>query len=144
MFTHPITAHLLPLDLLPRHRQLPPQPLKHALTQHSKTAVQFLLIFLLGNGDLPHNFACARGGGDGDGERFAGGEAHVAVFVVVHVNFDGAGQGCGGGGEEVGGAPATVPVGRNERLVGFGSGVAGSECKGKRRVDEGDKLRGVG
>lgn len=89
--THPITPHLLPLNLLPRNRQLPPQTLKSALTQRREPTIQLLLILFLRDRYLPDDFAGAGGGGKGEGERFGGGEAHVAVFVVVHVNFYGAG-----------------------------------------------------
>src|SRR4051812_47568104 len=37
---NPVAGHLLPLDLLPRHRQLPPEPLESPLAQICKAAVQ--------------------------------------------------------------------------------------------------------
>ncbi len=45
------------------------------------------------------------------GDRFRGREPHVAVFVVMHIDFDCAGEGGVRGREEVDGAPAAVPVG---------------------------------
>ena len=115
--THPVVPDLLPRHLLPRHRQLPPQPLERPLAQLRKSPVQLLVVIFLGHRYLPHHVAGARSRGGCNG--FGGGEAHVAVFVVVHVDFDGAGQGGGGGVVEVGAAPAAVPGG------GLVSGVEG-------------------
>lgn len=109
---NPIPPNLLPLHLRPRNRQLPPQPLKTPLRQLHKRPVQILLIRFLCRCDCFHNIRRATAAGGGQGQVFCGEEAHVAVFVVVHVEVDCAGD-CGGGGgwgECVGGAVASVPV----------------------------------
>lgn len=111
--TNPIPSNLLPLHLLPRDRQLPPQRLELPLAQARKSAVQLLLVAPLDGGHVLrnlHGHGRGPGGGSGKGdrsERFAGGEADVAVFVVVHVAFEHAAQ--GGGPIVIGCSEAAVP-----------------------------------
>ena len=99
---HPQPGNLLPLHLLPRDGQLPPQPFKTALTQLREPPVQLLLPLALHLCDLPDHRICTTTTG-GRYLRlldfFASRQSHVAVFVVVYVAFqDTAGQGGTGGG----------------------------------------------
>ena len=105
----PIPAHLIPLDLLPRHRQLSPQPLETRLTHLYERPIQLLLIIPLHSRDLPYDFG-TRIADVLDSNGLLGLQLDVAVFVVVDVEVDGAGD-CGGRGEGevVGGAPAAGP-----------------------------------
>ncbi|KAI4145173.1 MAG: hypothetical protein L6R39_003913, partial [Caloplaca ligustica] len=69
---------------------------------------------------------------------FLGREPDVAILVVMHVDFDGAGDGGGGGVDMVDGAPATVPeigggvfVGDEEEGDWFAVGGRGADgCGG--------------
>lgn len=111
--THPVTTNLLPLNPLPSNGQLSPQALEATLSKLDESPVQLFLEFILRLGDLPHNSVRAAGirSHHGTGHRNVLARAHpdIAVFVVVHVDFDGAAQVAGGGREGVGGAPAAVP-----------------------------------
>lgn len=100
--THPISSNLLPFDLLPRDRQLPPQPLELPFAQPPKPPIQLLLITLLHARDLPQHLGRqrrgAQRGGSLDpnlGDLFRRGQADVAVLVVMDVDVDGAAQGRG-------------------------------------------------
>lgn len=108
LLSSPITPHLLPLNLLPRHRQLPPQALKLPLTQPAKPPIQLLLIRLLHPGDRPHDIR-RRARDVRIRNGFGGRETHVAVLVVVDVAFQRSAQGAGGGVVGVDCAQATVP-----------------------------------
>ena len=55
LLPRPITAHLLPLNFLPRNRQLSPQTLKLPLTQPPKPPIQFLLPRLLNPRNYPNH-----------------------------------------------------------------------------------------
>lgn len=92
-----VSTNLLPLDLLPSDRQLPPQTLERALTQAPKRLVQILLILPLHHRYLPHNFACVGTGGYRCRNGLGCEEPNVAIFVVVYVDVDGAGQRAGRG-----------------------------------------------
>jgi hypothetical protein len=106
ILTKPIPTNLLPLNLLPRDRKLPPQTLKRALTQARKRLIQIFLVLFLFSSNLLHDICPSRAQLD-----FLGCEQpHVAVLVVVHVDFYAAGDGAGGGAVDVAAAPAAVPV----------------------------------
>jgi hypothetical protein len=87
-----IPANLLPLDFLPRNRQLSPQALERTLTQLRKRSVQVFLVFLLRSRNLPHDILLAH---IAQADLLLGKQAHVAVFVVVHVDVDDAGERAG-------------------------------------------------
>ena len=100
--TYPISANLLPLHLLPRHGQLPPQPLKLPLTQPHKPLIQFLLIIPLHARNLPQHLRRQRRRTRSRTriaiirqpdfrDLFGGGETDVAVFVVMDIDVYGAG-----------------------------------------------------
>ena len=55
ILSKPIPSNLIPLNLLPRNRQLSPQPFKRTLTQVRKSPVQLLLIFLLRQRNIPNH-----------------------------------------------------------------------------------------
>jgi len=105
----PVTGHLIPLNLLPRHGQLSPQSLKSSLAQACETPVQLLLVLLLAQRDLPCD---ARAGSRGHRcrHRLVGDQSDVAVLVVVYVDLDGALEAVGRGVENVEGAPASIPI----------------------------------
>jgi hypothetical protein len=85
----PIPTNLLPLNLLPRNRQLPPQTLERTLTQLPKRLVQILLILLLRRRNLPDHVPLTH---PAQADLLVRQQPHIAIFVVVHVNFDAAGQ----------------------------------------------------
>jgi hypothetical protein len=136
VLSQPISANLLPLNLLPRNRQLPPQTLERTLTQLPKGLVQILLILPLRRRNLPYDVLFAHAV---DADLLVGEQPDVAVFVVVHVDLDGAGERAGGWVVDVGRAPAAVPVVCGRVFVcdgddGDGGVVGGGE----------DAVRGVG
>lgn len=104
-----VSTNLLPLDLLPCDRQLPPQTLERTLTQAPKRLVQIFLILPLHHRYLSHNFACVGTGRYRCSDGLGCEESNVAVFVVVYVDVDGASQRAGRGAVGVGGAPSAVP-----------------------------------
>jgi hypothetical protein len=107
ILAQPVAADLLPLNLLSRNGQLPPQTLECALTQLSERFVQILLVLPLCRCNLPYDvlFAYAV-----HTDVLVGEEPDVAVFVVVDIDFDGAGERAGGRVVDVRRAPAAVPV----------------------------------
>lgn len=112
LLARPITRHLLPLHLLPRDGQLPPQPLELPLAQPREPPVHLLLPRLLRPRHRPHDLAPqqrVRGRHRRRRERLAAPQPHVAVLVVVHVAREVAAQGPAGGVVEVRGAEAAVP-----------------------------------
>jgi hypothetical protein len=104
--TYPVTPNLLPLDPLPSNRQLPPQPLKATLSKLHESPIQLLLEFILSLRNLPnHSVRTTR---TSHFHVLARAHPDVAVFVVVHVDFDRAAQPAGGR-QGVGRPPAAVP-----------------------------------
>lgn len=89
-----IPAYLLPLNLLSRNRELPPQGLEGTLGHLTKSLVQFLLVAALG-GRNARDDALRGGVGYGYADGLRGVERDVSVFVVVHVDMDLASDGCG-------------------------------------------------
>lgn len=104
----PITCHLLPLHLLPRNGQLPPQTFKIPLAQPAKPPIQLLLPPLFHLRNRLHDLARRR---RNRSRRQSLGiqQSHVPVFVVVDVAFQSPSQSSGGRVVEVGGAEAAVP-----------------------------------
>lgn len=120
LLARPITRHLLPLHLLPRDGQLPPQPLELPLAQPREPPIHLLLPRLLRPRHRPHDLAPQQQRVRGRRprlrhrhrrrrERLAAPQPHVAVLVVVHVAREVAAQGPAGGVVEVRGAEAAVP-----------------------------------
>jgi hypothetical protein len=58
ILSQPITTNLLPLNLLPRNRQLPSQAFECTFRQSCKRLIQVLLISLLHLRDPSHNLPC--------------------------------------------------------------------------------------
>ena len=110
VLTQPVPADLLPLNLLPRDWQLPPQAFESTFAQTAERLVQILLVLLLDARNLPYDLTrtCARA--DIQADVLVGEQAHIPIFVVVYVDLDCAGQAAGRGIVEVGRAPAAVPV----------------------------------
>ena len=151
VLSKPIPANLLPLNLLPRNRQLSPERLERALIQASKRLVQLLLKLLLLACDFPHNLGGTRAAAHRRVDRLVRQEPYVSILVVVHVDVYAAGESAGRGRVEVGGAPTAVPVvggavfvghrdegegavrGRGVDAVGGGGVVFGCMCA--QRVD---------
>lgn len=105
--TYPVTTNLLPLNPLPSNRQLPPQPLKAALSKLHESPIELLLELVLRLRNLPHH--SIRAARARDVHALAGAHAHVAVLVVVHVDPDRAAQAAARGVQGVCGPPAAVP-----------------------------------
>ena len=86
-----VPSNLLPLHLLPCNRQLSAQVLKRLLGHLHKRPVERFLVIALCRRDARHDGVRGEGGDRGvDG--FGGVERHVAVFVVVHIDVDLAGD----------------------------------------------------
>lgn len=136
ILSQPIPANLLPLDLLPRDRQLPPQPLERALAQLTKRLVQILLVFLLRHRNLPYDVLLAD---STKADVLFGEQPHVAVLVVVHVDFDAAGEGARRRVVDVRGAPSAVPVICGRVLICDGQDGEGGVVGGGE-----DTVRGFG
>lgn len=83
-----ISSNLIPLHLLPRDGQLPPQSLKRILTQPLKTPIQLFLIPPFNLRNALYNLRGRGRGAEGGGNGPFGEQADIAVFVVVHVDFD--------------------------------------------------------
>ena len=128
--TYPVTPNLLPLNPLPSNRQLPPQPLKAALSKLHESPIELLLELVLRLRNLPHN--SIRAARARHFHALAGAHAHIAVFVVVHVDSDGAAQAAGGV-QGVGGPPAAVPEVLGRVLVCYEQD--GDAAVGGGRVD---------
>lgn len=137
VLTQPIPTNLLPLDLLPRNRQLPPQRLERSLTQTTKRLVEILLVLLLLGSDFPHDLASIRTAASTQADLLGSKEAHVSIFVVVHVDFYASSDGARGRVVDVGAAPAAVPVVCGGVLVRDGD-------DGERRGRGGDGVDAVG
>lgn len=138
LLARPVTRHLLPLHLLPRNGQLPPETLKLPLTQPAKPPVQFLLPPLLDLRDRLHDLARRRSH-RARRKRLGREQAHVPVFVVVDVAPEGAGQRGGGRVVEVARPEAAVPEVGGGVLVrdeedGEGGGGGGEDGVGGGRV----------
>lgn len=84
--TQPVARHAIPLDFLPRHRELSSQTLEGSLTEAHEALVQLLLVLSLRGRDLPDD-AGTVDGRDGAGNGLVGEQTNVAVFVIVYVNF---------------------------------------------------------
>lgn len=108
LLPRPITRHLLPLHLLSRDGQLPPQTLKFSLTQPAESPIQFLLPPFLNLRNRLHDLTRRRSYRSRR-QRFRGEQPYVSVFVVVDVAVEGAGQSGGGWVVEVDCAEAAVP-----------------------------------
>ena len=125
-----IAAHLVPLDLLPRHGQLSPQPLETRLAHRHERPVQLFLIRPLHACDLPHYL---RPGIPDilNTNWFIGLQLYIPVLVVMHMEINRAGDRAGGEGEVVGAAPAARPEVGGGVFVGdeedgeVGGGVGG-------------------
>lgn len=134
LFPSPVAPNFLPINLLSRDRQLPPQTLKLPFAQPAEPPIQLLLIRLLHPRHRLHNLGRRRGSYTGSRQTFGSGEPHVAVFVVVNVAFERARQHGRCRVVEVEGAEAAIPevgggvfVGRQEEGEGRvgGCGVDG-------------------
>jgi hypothetical protein len=96
ILTQSVPSDLFPLNLLSSNGQLSSQALESAFGQSAKASVKLLLVIALGGGDFGNN-RIGRNRRHGDGHWFAVAQRHVAVFVVMHVDVDVAGD-CGRGG----------------------------------------------
>lgn len=107
LLPQPIAPNLIPIDFLPRNRQLTSQALESTLTQLSERIIQLLLILLL-------NFCnCLDHLSRGDlhrPNRVRGQQTHIPIFIVVDVDFYLATQLAGRRVKRVHAAPAPVPV----------------------------------
>lgn len=118
ILTQSVTPNFLPLDLLSGNGQLSPQALECAFGQSAKAPVKLFLVIALSGGDFG-NDRVGRDRRNGDGDWFAVAQSYVAVFVVVYVDVDIAGDcGRGGGnGDLVDGAVAAIPILPNQNDV---------------------------
>ena len=105
-----IARDLIPLDLLPRNRQLSSQALECLLTQLYKAPIQFLLVLPLERRNLLDDLRGACPTSHAYGDRLVCQQPYVAVLVVVHVDLYAARECAGGGIVDVLGAPAAVPI----------------------------------
>lgn len=108
VLTQSVARNLFPLNLLPRHGQLPPEALEGTLAQPREGPVHLLLVLLLYHRYLLRD-ATARTRGDRGGVGPVGQEPNVAVLVVVHVDLDRALEGSRGWIEYVERPPPSVP-----------------------------------
>lgn len=136
ILTQPIPTNLLPFDFLPRNWQLPPQALECALTQLSKRLVEIFLIFLLRRRNLPYDILLTH---SSQANVLFGEQPHVTVFIVVHVDLDGASKRAGRGVVDVRGSPSAVPVVCGRVLVCDGEDGEGGVVRGGE-----DAVRGFG
>lgn len=89
-----VSTNLLPLNLLASDRELSTETLERTLRHANKSLVQFLLVIALEGCDARDD---GLGGyrGNGGADWLGGVQGYVAVFVVVDVDVDLAGDGCG-------------------------------------------------
>ena len=109
ILANPVPTNLLPINLLSGDWQLPPQPLESPLTQTPKCLVQVLLIPLLRLRNLSRNLARTRSRIDLQLDWLSGQKPNIAIFVVMHIDFEATSQGARRRSVDVQRPPAAVP-----------------------------------
>jgi hypothetical protein len=92
ILTQTVSTDLLPLHLLTCDGELSAETLECALGCLDKGPVQSFLVIALGRRNFGNN-RLSGDGGNVDADGLGGVEGHIAIFIVVHIDLDLAGQG---------------------------------------------------